>query len=164
MLLGGLSQQHKRMYETAIEVSKKHNFFRPMTIDNRDILVSAMARGESESRVTLEANAQHLVCYVGGMMAIAAKIFLRPNDLSIARKLVDGCIWSYEIMPAGIMAETFFVVPCENGTSCTWDEKKWHEDIIRRNDFVTENIVEKIKELGLIPGISQFTDRRYILR
>ena len=40
MLLGGVNDQYRRMYEQSIEVAKKHLLFRPMTPDNLDILIS----------------------------------------------------------------------------------------------------------------------------
>jgi len=56
-------------------------------------------------------------------MAMASKIFSRPDEMLIARKLTDGCIWAYKAMPSGIMPETFHATICESIAECPWDEK-----------------------------------------
>jgi mannosyl-oligosaccharide alpha-1,2-mannosidase len=124
MLLEGASHQaqYKKFYETAIEVAKKHLFFRPMNKEGADILISGNVRANSETDITLDAQGQHLSCFAGGMMGIASKIFNRPDDLPIARKLVYGCIWAYNAMPSGIMPETFHTIVCGDATNCPWDE------------------------------------------
>ena len=168
MLLGGLSQQYRTMYEKAIDTAKRILFYRPMTPNEDDILISAGVAIKSDSDFRLDPQGQHLVCFVGGMMGIGSRIFSRPDDLPIARKLVEGCIWAYRQMPSGIMPESFHVVPCENTTSCKWDEKKWLAGVESRHDDLEVGASgitpEQIKELGLFPGFTDIPDRRYILR
>lgn len=123
MLLGGSSHQpqYKKLYETAIDVAKKHLFFRPMTKEEKPILISGNLRVNSPADFSLDPQGQHLSCYVGGMLGIASKIFNRPDDLLLGRKLVDGCIWAYHAMPTGIMPETFHTLPCADMNKCPWD-------------------------------------------
>lgn len=64
-----------------------------MTKEAQDILISGLFRADGSTTPVLEASCQHLVCFAGGMVGIAAKIFDRPDDLPIARKLVDCCVW-----------------------------------------------------------------------
>lgn len=130
MLLGGLEDKYRKMYEMAIETSKKYLFFRPMLPDNRDILLSGSVaiRGElDEDNLLLQPEGTHLTCFVGGMLAIGSKIFNRSNDLDLARKLTDGCVWAYEATTTGIMPEHYLVVPCRNGVQCTWNETRYEE-------------------------------------
>lgn len=130
MLLGGLEDKYQRMYEMAIEASKKYLFFRPMLPDDRDILLSGSVtiRGESdENNLLLQPEGTHLTCFLGGMLAIGAKIFDRNSDLDLARKLTDGCVWAYEATTTGIMPEHYLVVPCMNGVQCKWNETKYEE-------------------------------------
>lgn len=130
MLLGGLEHKYQRMYEMAIEASKKYLFFRPMLPDDRDILLSGSVtiRGESdEVKLLFQPEGTHLTCFVGGMLAIGAKIFDRNSDLDLARKLTDGCVWAYEATTTGIMPEHYLAVPCMNGVQCKWNETKYEE-------------------------------------
>lgn len=130
MLLGGLEDKYQKMYEMAIEASKKYLFFRPMLPDNRDILLSGSVtvKGESDGDdFVLQPEGTHLTCFVGGMLAIGAKIFDRSSDLDLARKVTDGCVWAYEATTTGIMPEHYLAVPCRNGVQCTWNETKYEE-------------------------------------
>jgi mannosyl-oligosaccharide alpha-1,2-mannosidase len=165
MLLGGLSTQPRKLYEAAIEAAKQLLFFRPMTQDGRDILLSGNAKVEGPKKFTLEAQGQHLTCFIGGMMAIASQIFSRPDDLLVARKIVNGCIWAYDIMPTGIMPEAFHAVPCDDPEKCSWDPAAWHNGIMRKHNNVNQkNMEEMIESLRLPPGIIDISDRRYLLR
>lgn len=150
-MLGGALEQYRKMYEKCIEVFKKHIFYRPMLPDGIDVLLSGNANVDGASgQVNLDPEVQHLACFTGGMVDIAAKIFDRPQDSDTARRLVDGCIWAYGSTVTGIMPESFRVVSCENSADCDWEESKWNA----------------AKDLGqnVPPGITKYGDKRYILR
>jgi len=122
MLLGGLSNQPKKLYESFIDVAKQHFFFRPMVPDEADILISGNVRVISGA-ITLDPQGQHLACFIGGMVAMASRIFDRPDELALGRKLTDGCIWAYRAMPSGIMPEMFQATPCGKRKDCPWNAK-----------------------------------------
>jgi Glycosyl hydrolase family 47 len=127
LLLGGLSTQYKTMYEKAINVAKKHILFRPMTLDNRDILIPGhLTMTSVKDNYDLSANQQHLGCFVGGMMAMSSKIFNLKDDLSLAAKLTDGCVWAYENTATGIMPDSFQTLKCEDPALCQWNEDDWY--------------------------------------
>jgi hypothetical protein len=83
-LLGGRSNQYRRLYEGAIETAKKNLFFRPMIPQNQNILISGTVRTTTLGTVKLDPEGQHLACFAGGMVALGAKIFNRTDDLAIA--------------------------------------------------------------------------------
>ena len=133
MLLGGLISQYKTMYERAADAATKHLLFRPMIPGDRSILVvgsaSATEQAHLPGNMELRPEHQHLLCFVGGMYAIGSKIFDRPEDLDIAAKLTDGCVWAYGATTTGLMPEIFTMTPCENRDKCEWNETRWHEDL-----------------------------------
>jgi mannosyl-oligosaccharide alpha-1,2-mannosidase len=150
-----------------------------MTIDNSDILLSGNVQSIPGIGVTLDPHIQHLSCFAGGMVALGAKIFNEPLNLDIARKLVDGCIWAYNLMPTGIMPEIFNVVPCPaanpTGTEhCAWDEEAWAKAMMSRNSFdeqtmdrqkpFEERMRQKAQRLRLPKGVTAIGDRTYSLR
>lgn len=167
LLLGGLSDQYRQLYEGAIEPAKEHLFFRPMVPD-QDILISGSVRTtKSLNQVLLNPEGQHLSCFAGGMVAIGAKIFNRTEDLNIARKLVDGCIWAYDSMPTGVMPEMFKTVPCYNEEDCTWSTDRWHRAVHKAfSDDYPENadIRDIVQAKGLQPGFTGINDPRFLLR
>jgi len=168
LLLGGLTDQYRKLYERAIEPAKEHLFFRPRIPQGDNILVSGDARISTSGTVKLEPNGQHLACFTGGMVALGAKIFNRTDELDVARKLVDGCTWAYDTMPTGIMPETFRMMPCFGEEDCAWDVEKWHASVrySYSNNIHAEHydVQDVIKEVGLQPGFSKIGDPRFLLR
>jgi mannosyl-oligosaccharide alpha-1,2-mannosidase len=122
ILLGGLTDQYKKMYESSMDVVKKHLLFRPMTPTNEDILFSGNIHLDLDTgERVLDPQGQHLACFAGGMFALGSKVFEKPEDMAIARKLTEGCVWAYKALPTGIMPEFFSMTPCANATDCPWD-------------------------------------------
>ncbi|KAK4442069.1 glycoside hydrolase [Podospora aff. communis PSN243] len=157
-LSGGRLASYRKMYEKAAAAAMKHNFFRPMIPDDQDILISAMvnvrADEDGTARPHINPEGQHLVCFVGGMFAIAAKLFDLPEHPREAQKLVDGCIWTYQALPLGIMPETFHMIPCPSSDApCPWNETLWRKEA---------NAVIATKRLP--KGFTNIGDTRYILR
>lgn len=102
-----------------------------MTKDQRDILFSAKltTNGVPEVDARREYEVTHLTCFLGGMFGLGGKIFDSEEDLEIAKKLTDGCVWAYESMPSGIMPEGANVVPCEGFKACPWNETLWYQGL-----------------------------------
>ncbi|KAK4891461.1 hypothetical protein LTR27_009956 [Elasticomyces elasticus] len=135
MLLGGLEAQYEEMYVKSAEAVKRDILFRPMTPDNRDVLISGTLRVSINATTgeyikNLIPEGEHLTCFAGGMFALAGKIFGRPEDVEIGRKLTDGCVWAYESTTTGIMPEVFSAMKCPEHweEECKWNQTAyWHE-------------------------------------
>lgn len=126
LLLGGLVDQYKTMYEKSADAAIKHLVYRPMTPTDEDILYSGQLNmGEDWSTARFDYENAHLTCFAGGMFAMGAKIFEREKDLDIGRKLAEGCVYAYNVTASGIMPESYQTVPCDDIKSCTWNETKW---------------------------------------
>ena len=172
MLLSGLVLKYCKLYISAIEAAKKYLFFRPLNLKNQDILLSGTVKKNAANFLNLQPESQHLACFTGGMVGITAKIFERLDDLVIARKLVDGCIWAYELMLTGIMLESFSVVPYPDPDDCAWSRKQWYDGVMyeqqrRWVETADEKAVHArkiIEEDKLVPGFTGITDRRFLLQ
>lgn len=180
LLLGGQDSQYQIMYEKAIEAGKARLFFRPMIPTNSDILYSGNAAMGNDSISSLEPQGQHLTCFLAGMIAIGSRIFSRPDDLSIAKRLLEGCLWAYAATPSGLMPETFHLAPCHQGadslpqdsTDCDWSDDKWYTAVANHwgSSEATQSLtpIERgkflAKQHNLIPGFTAHGDSRYILR
>ena len=81
LLLGGVTDQYRKMYEKAIEPAKKYLFFRAMIPHDQHILVPGNARISTGGSIKLEPDGQHLACFAGGMVGLGAKIFNRTDEL-----------------------------------------------------------------------------------
>lgn len=115
LLLGGGTDQYQRLYDGALQAMKQHIFYRPMTRDGENIRIPGRVNSDGKtpaSELIPEAEAQHLSCFAGGMVGVGAKVFESEEDLTLAKQLVEGCLWGYEVMPQGIMPEIVHAVPC----------------------------------------------------
>ncbi|KAK4242238.1 endoplasmic reticulum mannosyl-oligosaccharide 1,2-alpha-mannosidase [Achaetomium macrosporum] len=168
-MTGGLLPGYQTMYEKAIDTATKHNFFRPLTPTNEDILISGEVHAKDDGSIELEPHGQHLTCFLGGLMALGARLFNRENDMDAARKLVDGCVWTYKALPHGIMPETFYMAPCQEPNddgACKWSDEAWKEEVLRRagKDASAADADAIIDADRLPKGFTAIPDRRYILR
>ncbi len=162
-LLGGVEPVYRKLYEGSMTTAIKNNLWRPMTPDNADVLVSGQVRKTAkESPAVLDPQGQHLACFTGGMFALGSKLFNIPTHLEIAKKLVNGCIWTYKALPLGIMPEIFRMLPCEGMLECKWNETRWHAGVLEENSGT--DVQDIIKKKRLPKGFTQLADRRYILR
>lgn len=188
MLLGGALDQPRLLYEGFIDVAKRHLFRRVLNPNNIPLIISGDVRvtGSGEDTVVnTNAQGQHLTCFTGGMVGIAARIFNRPSDLGIAAQLTDACVWSYNSTASGIGPEIYRFIPCggvdepQTGEKCTYSEAKWREGVRAfwrpRNDpeepesdkereEASEAVESMIKQRRLPPGFVDVQDKRYILR
>ncbi|KAI4175794.1 MAG: hypothetical protein LQ343_001407 [Gyalolechia ehrenbergii] len=135
MLLGGLEEKYQSMYEKAANATVNNLIFRPMIEDEkRNILVAGeiSTSGKLESKLPsskLKPEHTHLTCFAGGMFAVGARIFDRKDDMDIAKRLTDGCVWAYEMTPTGIMPERFLITPCEDVNKCPFNETVWYKEL-----------------------------------
>ena len=142
------------MYETAIDAVNDRLLFRPMTRNNADILISgSLSIGKSPAAArTFVPHNTHLTCFAGGMLAMGSKLFDRPDDLDIAIKLTDGCIWAANATATGIMPEELTIMPCNKREECHWSEE-------------TQAIWEKHRSHEhLMHGINSIKKAQYHLR
>ncbi|OKL63705.1 hypothetical protein UA08_00643 [Talaromyces atroroseus] len=133
MLLGGLSDQYRSLYEISMEPVRDNLIYRPMLPDEeRDIRFVATVQvsdnlkdgtGEKNTKYTYEGT--HLTCFAGGMFAVGAKLFGLEGDMNIAAKLTDGCVWAYESTNTGIMPEGFEILPCDDPLACPWNATRY---------------------------------------
>ena len=178
ILIGARTSQYKHMYLKALEAAKQYLFFRPLVPDNRNILFSGNTAVNDDGTHSHQAQGQHLGCFVAGMVGMGARIFWDQDDLDIAQRLVDGCIWAYETMPTGLMPETFHMLACHVGVDdpkskeCEWDEDKYYTAIseVQGQDEASQSMstIEKGKYWAklreIAPGMTVMGDNRYILR
>lgn len=171
LLLGAQSDQHHEMYISAMEGIKKHLFFHGMNKDKEDIIFAGNIHFDSESgQEIFEYQTEHLKCFLGGMVALGSRAFGRSDDLPIARKLVNGCIWAYDLMPTGIMPETLYISGCRNSDLCEWEEEKWFRDIFGwpEGEQMPTNVREAtrliVQHHRLQPPILEVANPKYYLR
>ncbi|KAH7085551.1 glycosyl hydrolase family 47-domain-containing protein [Paraphoma chrysanthemicola] len=148
LLLGGQVEKYRTMYEQSMDVVKERLIFRPMLPNDDDILfcgkLNVPPRLEDLLPSDLVGENAHLTCFAGGMFGMGAKIFNRPEDLEIAKKLTEGCVWSYNMTQSGIMPESFEAIPCANPNSCSWNQTLYWEILDPRSEYRLQTYKEQI--------------------
>jgi mannosyl-oligosaccharide alpha-1,2-mannosidase len=99
------------------------------------------------------------------MVGIGARIFQQDEDVKVAQKLANGCVWAYHNTPSGIMPEIMSAVPCPAEGACEWDEEAWQKAaFILAGSPSNKSPQQIVLEQKLPPGFSGIQDGKYILR
>ncbi|CAK7265431.1 hypothetical protein SEPCBS57363_001580 [Sporothrix epigloea] len=179
LLLGGAVPAYRDMYLKSLQTMNDHIFFRPLINSTKPVLFpgekTINGRLPAES-IRIIPKVQHLGCFAGGMVSLGSRLFGRPEDMDIAKQLVEGCIWAYESGPAGIMPEIMTVSQCSLTSAsepCIWNEKDWLSGVANKHlpgvvatavEGTNNDVAEVVESQRLVPGVVNYDDRRYILR
>ena len=166
-LIGGLDPIYEKLYRMSTETIRKHLLFRPMLPDNADVLFSGTAT--VDERVVLNAEGQHLSCFVGGMFALGGRLFELEDHVNLGKKLARGCVYAYNAFPTGIMPEIFNMLACGSLDGCEWDEEIWETEGDHRLPkgfasardpyyILRPEAIESIFLLYRITGLREFQD------
>lgn len=149
LLLGGRVDTYRELYLNTVQAIRKWLLYRPMVPGSRDILFagSFTTDGKDPEKNGVHGyETEHLTCFIGGMVGMAAKIFDIEGDLEIAKKLADGCVWAYGSMNSEIMAESAEVMPCDTMDHCTWNETAYHYYLDPTGDARDQKVEDYLAE------------------
>ena len=90
LLLGGRVEAYRSMYETAMNTAKHALFFRPMHPENAVTIMAGLVHIGPENSMRHEPEGQHLTCFAGGMLALAARGLRMERHLSAARQMTNA--------------------------------------------------------------------------
>ena len=62
----------------------------------------------------------HLACYVPGMLAMGAQVLNRPEDMVIAKGLLETCVYMYRSSATGLCPETWLATDTEKYNPLTY--------------------------------------------
>jgi mannosyl-oligosaccharide alpha-1,2-mannosidase len=172
-LVGGLLPMYREMYEASMDTAIRYNLFRPMLPDDKDVLISGHMMSKLDSKSgeyyrQLRPEGQHLTCFAGGMLALGGRLIQNETHVEKGEKLMDGCIWTYQGMPLGIMPERFYMLPCESADRCAWDEGAWRNAVLKKaglnEKMDAKQADEAIADKRIPKGFVSIDDERYVLR
>jgi mannosyl-oligosaccharide alpha-1,2-mannosidase len=146
--LGGLDAEYEEMTIKALDTIKRRMLFRPMTLNNEDILFAGGAVVDKK-KILLVPDVQHLSCHTGGMYALAGKIFSRKDYVDLGARLTRGCVWAYNMFPTKIMPEKTRIVACRRQNGPCKYKKGGLKDL---------------QDPDLPDGFMKMMDARYMLR
>ncbi|KAK5659185.1 hypothetical protein OQA88_1275 [Cercophora sp. LCS_1] len=154
-LLGGLEPRYEAMSKKFMETADKAMFFRPLLPREDDLLMIGTVTVDDVGDSRLDPESEHLGCFVGGLYALAGRLFRRKDWAEdIGPKLTKGCIYAYRSMPTGMGPERWNMAPCKSRDYCPWDEALFEQETKRRPEWSPR----------LPEGFTTAKDPRYILR
>lgn len=169
ILLNGGDDTYKDMYLESVDQGKRMLLYKPNTTSAEEILFAGdlHINPYDTSDIVFSPTMAHLSCFLGGMYAMGAKVFDRPEDLEIGKRLTQGCVWAYSATGTGVMPEDIAVSPCgESGEgieeTCEFSAPKldlqsfvFGPDGVAQDTTGTSPAPEYKKEVNKIP--SQYT-------
>jgi mannosyl-oligosaccharide alpha-1,2-mannosidase len=196
LLLSGRTPSYSTMHILMTEATKSFLTFEPLlppsTTTQRGLspLMLGNVAIDGKGKRILEPQGQHLVCFAGGMFALGARALSDSlpsaqyhEDMTVARRLTDGCIWSYYATNLGIGPELFYTLPCRlgrdavtNGSepdgtgkngNCDWNEARWHAGLRGVPGPVKKavnGLSDFVRDHNLEGGFTQIQDPSYGLR
>lgn len=159
----GAATQYKKMYEFAMDSVIKYLLFRPMVPDQADILFPTVVRAIDPSAITQDHQGQHLVCFVGGMLALGGRLVGNESHVEYGRRITDACIWTYQNAPHGIMPEMFTMPACPSHDPCPYDTsvRQQHPGFIYVSDaryMLRPEAIESVFYMYRITGDTAYQD------
>ncbi|KAF2247960.1 glycoside hydrolase family 47 protein [Trematosphaeria pertusa] len=163
--VGSDAAQYKKMYNYAIDSVIKYLLFRPMIPDEQaDILMPTVVRATSPSSVSQDHTAQHLACFVGGMLALGGRLAQNTTHVAYGRRVTDACIWTYRNAPHSIMPEIFTMAACPTHSACAYNAShpsQQHPGFARVSDaryMLRPEAIESVFYLYRITGDASYQD------
>lgn len=95
------------------------------------------------------------------MLAIGSKVFDRPEDLEIARRLLDTCVTMYRTTPTGLSPEVWTI---KNPIPFNTTQRLWWNPFATQSNSMPAYSEDMIRRTIQIPSDMQAYDTRYLLR
>lgn len=123
LLYGGIDKRYGEMWRKALPTLKEQILFRPQVPGNEDLMFPGEIMAWRD-RSAFSGKVEHLSCFLGGLFALSARTVVDDaDDLEIAAKLTNGCVWAYESTASGIMPDTVTFEPCpDHNLDCEWND------------------------------------------
>ncbi|KAG1053345.1 hypothetical protein G6F43_004572 [Rhizopus delemar] len=174
LLTDGKIPQYGRMYLDSIRSMKQHML---RQIPGYDML---LLPPYDTFRQKAENSMDHLTCFVPGMLAMGSKTFNEPEDMDIAKGLLETCVFMYRTTKTGLSPENWYISEIERYNPITYNKTRaelerardwWYDDgeiptvQKTKNKPTTEyDINYKLPPVRSRPPSLFFGDERYILR
>jgi mannosyl-oligosaccharide alpha-1,2-mannosidase len=155
ILTGGNLPQYAQLYKNAIDSMKKNMLFQ--TVNSTNLYLPTYNLKTNKRNLKMD----HLTCFVPGMLAIGSKVFDRPEDLEIARRLLDTCVTMYRTTPTGLSPEVWTI---KNPIPFNTTQRLWWNPFATQNSSMPAYSEDMIRRTIQIPSDMQAYDTRYLLR
>ncbi|KAI9480876.1 MAG: glycosyl hydrolase family 47-domain-containing protein [Benjaminiella poitrasii] len=175
LLMDGAVPQYGKMYMDSIKGMKR---FMLRQVPGYDLLILPPFDTQHKSHKN---TMDHLTCFVPGMLAMGSKTFDEPEDMEIAKGLLETCVFMYRTTTTGLSPENWVISKTEPYNPLTFNKTKkelsmlrdwWYEDDVvimkpampkqeEKPEYTTDYQLPPVRDR---PESLYFGDKRYILR
>ncbi|KAI8345311.1 glycosyl hydrolase family 47-domain-containing protein [Choanephora cucurbitarum] len=118
ILTDGLVPQYGRLYRQSIESMKRYML---RQVPGYDMLMLSSFDTQHKTHKDVM---DHLTCFMPGMLAMGAKTFDQPEDLEIAKGLLETCVFMYRTTKTGLSPESWAIPKTEPYNPLTFNKTK----------------------------------------
>ncbi|KAK8214657.1 hypothetical protein IWZ01DRAFT_568964 [Phyllosticta capitalensis] len=136
---------------------QKVHVLSPLNPQNLDLLFSGTVRAAGGTKLTLEPEGQHLTCFAGGMVGIAAKIStgLRTSKSPAQMTAVSGLTSRHPRNNARNLASG----SCgASDDDCKWNQTRWYESVGQHHGKTDRQVIKDISKVNISAGFTAYTD------
>ncbi|KAH9447168.1 hypothetical protein Pst134EA_029210 [Puccinia striiformis f. sp. tritici] len=112
-LLRGTNSQYSKMYTSAIESAREH-LIRTYDLESSGgknlTVIGDISWG------VFKPSLDHLTCFSGAMIGLGSRLLGRKQDLDLALRYADACVWAYESTKTGVGPERISIVEGDEHT------------------------------------------------
>ncbi|GAA5813991.1 hypothetical protein MFLAVUS_007481 [Mucor flavus] len=150
LLMDGSVPQYGRMYTESINAMKKHMLRQVPEYDL--LLLPPFDTQHMSHRNSMD----HLTCFVPGMLAMGAVTFKQPEDMIIAKGILETCVFMYRTTETGLSPENWVLGKTEEYNPITYNKTKseleklrnwWYDDELTNPLILEKNEKEAQSEL-----------------
>ncbi|KAF9927803.1 hypothetical protein BGZ75_006467 [Mortierella antarctica] len=158
IILDGAAPEYKTMFETAVNSMEQHMVLRP---DNgsQDYVLFGQVYSNSK---TVEADMEHLACFIAGSLAMGSKYFDRPKDMILAKQVAQSCYLSYHHSETGIGPEAMkFDLGQKSGTFVAKPDTFYSRSISNKSYILRPETLESLWILYRLTGEKKYQDQAW---
>ncbi|KAG0212767.1 hypothetical protein BGX28_005613 [Mortierella sp. GBA30] len=156
ILLDGKVAQYKDMFVAAADAMAEYLVVRP---DNgsQDYVVMGMVFSQNKA---VEADMEHLACFVAGSLAMGSKFYDRPKDMVLAKQVAEGCYLSYHHSVTGLGPEAMKFE--QNGKTFVANPDTYYSRSMSRRKYILRpETVESLWILYRLTGEKKYQEQAW---
>ncbi|KAF9950663.1 hypothetical protein BGZ72_007742 [Mortierella alpina] len=158
ILLNGAAPKYRTMFETAVNSMEQYMVLRP---DNgsQDYVLFGQVYTNSKA---VEADMEHLACFISGSLAMGSKYFDRPKDMVLAKQVAQSCYLSYHHSETGIGPEAMkFELGQKSGTFIAKPDTFYSRAISNKSYILRPETLESLWILYRLTGEKKYQDQAW---
>ncbi|KAF9950786.1 hypothetical protein BGZ70_001232, partial [Mortierella alpina] len=158
ILLDGAAPQYRTMFETAVNSMEQYMVLRP---DNgsQDYVLFGQVHSNSKA---VEADMEHLACFISGSLAMGSKYFDRPKDMVLAKQVAQSCYLSYHHSETGIGPEAMkFDLGQKSATFVAKPDTFYSRSISNKSYILRPETLESLWILYRLTGEKKYQDQAW---